>query len=134
MEQKKKFTRLNGFTEFILVLGIINCVGVAVLSLINMTSEEISVGAGVYSIVASVAVAYFIVKLLQASKIGLYGYLAMAVVNIIASFILCDGDYSIAFHQMTVNAFQVVILFLCLFFLKANSVSGWDVIFDKNNE
>lgn len=134
MEQKKKFTRLNGFTEFILVLGIINCVGVAVLSLINMTSEEISVGAGVYSIVASVAVAYFIVKLLQASKIGLYGYLAMAVVNIIASFIQCDGDYSIAFHQMTVNAFQVVILFLCLFLLKANSVSGWDVIFDKNNE
>lgn len=131
MEQKKKVTRLNGFTEFILVLGIINCVGGVVLSLVNMTSEEITVGAGIYSIIASIAVAYFIIRLLQTSKVGLYGYLAMVVVNIIASFVLCDGEYSVAFHQMTVNAFQVVILFLCLFFLKANGMSGWDVIFNK---
>lgn len=131
MEQKK-VTRLNGFTEFILVLGIINCVGGAVLSLMNISSEEISVGAGVYNIIASIIVGFFMVMLLQAKKLGLYGYLAMVVVNIISAFILCDGEYSVAFHQLTVNIFQVAILLACLFFLKANGVSGWDVIFGNN--
>lgn len=131
MEQKQKVTRLNGFTEFILVLGIINCVGGVVLSLINMTSEEISVGAGVYEIVACIILACFIFKILQAKKIGLYGYLAVAITNMIASFFLCDGEYSVAFHQIFVNIFQVAILFACLFFLKANGISGWDVIFNN---
>ena len=134
MEQKKKFTRLNGFTEFLLVLGILNCAAGAIVGFLNIASEEVTVGAGVYNIIASIVVAYFIVKLLQTSKIGLYGYSAMIAVNIIASFILCDGEYSVAFHQMTVNVIQLVILFLCLFFLKANGVSGWNTIFDKGSD
>lgn len=134
MEQKKKFTRLNGFTEFILILGIINCIGRILLSLANITSEEISVGAGVYEIVAYIIAVYFIFKILQAKKIGLYGYLVVAIINMIASFFLCDGEYSVAFHLIFVNIFQVAILFACLFFLKANGLSGWDVIFDNGEQ
>lgn len=131
MEQKKKFTRLNGFTEYILILGIINYIGRILLSLANITSEEISVGAGAYEIIASIIVVFFIFKILQAKKIGLYGYLTVVAVNIIASFFICNGEYSVAFHQIFANVFQVAILFACLFFLKANGLSGWDVIFDN---
>lgn len=132
MEQKKKTTRLNGFTECLLILGILNSGLGIFLSIMNICQDEVTISAGVYEIIARAAVIYFLIMLSSAKKIGLYGYLAMVVVNIIASFILCDGEYRIAFHQMTVNAFQVAILFACLFFLKADGVSGWDVLFDNN--
>lgn len=132
MEQKKKTTRLNGFTECLLILGILNCGLGIFLSIMNICQDEVTIAAGVYEIIARAAVIYFLIMLSSAKKIGLYGYLAMLVVNIVASFILCDGEYRIAFHQMTVNAFQVAILFACLFFLKADCVSGWDVLFDNN--
>lgn len=132
MEQKKKTTRLNGFTECLLILGILNSGLGIFLSIMNICQDEVTIAAGVYEIIARAAVIYFLIMLSSAKKIGLYGYLAMVVVNIIASFILCDGEYRIAFHQMTVNAFQVAILFACLFFLKADGVSGWDVLFDNN--
>lgn len=132
MEQKKKTTRLNGFTECLLILGILNSGLGIFLSIMNVCQEEVALAAGVYEIIARAAVIYFLIMLSFAKKIGLYGYLAMVIVNIIASFILCDGEYRIAFHQMTVNAFQVAILFACLFFLKADGVSGWDVLFDNN--
>lgn len=132
MEQKKKTTRLNGFTESLLILGILNCGLGIFLSIMNICQDEVTIAAGVYEIIARAAVIYFLIMLSSAKKIGLYGYLAMLVVNIVASFILCDGEYLIAFHQMTVNAFQVAILFACLFFLKADGVSGWDVLFDNN--
>lgn len=132
MEQKKKTARLNGFTECILILGILNSGLGIFLSIMNISQDEVSLAAGVYEIIARAAVVYFLIMLCSAKKIGLYGYLAMVVVNIIASFILCDGEYRIAFHQMTVNAFQIAILFACLFFLKADGVSGWDVLFDNN--
>ncbi len=131
MEQKKKTTRLNGFTECLLILGILNSGLGIFLSIMNICQDEVTIAAGVYEIIARAAVIYFLIMLSSAKKIGLYGYLAMVVVNIIASFILCDGEYRIAFHQMTVNAFQVAILFACLFFLKADGVSGWDVLFDN---
>lgn len=132
MEQKKKTTRLNGFTECLLILGILNSGLGIFLSIMNICQDEVTIAAGVYEIIARAAVIYFLIMLSSAKKIGLYGYLAMVVVNIIASFILCDGEYRIAFHQMIVNAFQVAILFACLFFLKADGVSGWDVLFDNN--
>lgn len=132
MKQKKKTARLNGFTECILLLGILNCGLGIFLSIMNISQDEVTLAAGVYEIIARAAVIYFLIMLSSAKKIGLYGYLAMVAVNIIASFILCDGDYRIAFHQVTVNAFQVAILFACLFFLKADGISGWDVLFGNN--
>lgn len=132
MEQKKKTTRLNGFTECLLILGILNSGLGIFLSIMNICQDEVTIAAGVYEIIARAAVVYFLIKLCSAKKIGLYGYLGMVVVNIIASFILCDGDYRIAFHQVTVNAFQVAILFACLFFLKADGISGWDLLFGNN--
>lgn len=132
MKQKKKTTRLNGFTECLLLLGILNSGLGIFLSIMNICQEEVTVAAGVYEIIARAALIYFLIKLSSAKKIGLYGYLAMVVVNIIASFIVCDGDYRIVFHQVTVNALQVAILFACLFFLKADGISGWDVLFGNN--
>lgn len=133
MGQKNKIIDLNGFTVCLLGLGIVNSVIGIVLDIMGIAQEEIEIGVGVYDIIARAFVIFFLIKLLQTSKVGLYGYSAVVVANIVASFIICDGEYSLVFHQMGVNACQVAILFACLLFLKSNGVSGWNAIFKKNS-
>lgn len=127
MEQKQTKS-LNGFTECLLVLGIIGCIASVVLSAIAITEDTVTVSAGIYTIIASIIQAFFIVKIMGLHKLGVYGYFTLVVVDIIAAFIFADGEYSVAFGVAGRDAFKAAIFLACLFFLKKNGVCGWDVI------
>lgn len=127
MEQKQTKS-LNGFTECLLVFGIIGCVASVVLSAIAITEETVTVSAGIYTIIASIIQAFFIAKIMGLHKIGIYGYFALAVVDIIAAFVFADGEYSAAFGAAGRDIFKAAFFLACLFFLKKNGISGWDAI------
>lgn len=127
MEQKQ-VRSLNGFIECCLVLSILGCFASVVLTIIGLAEETTSVGAGVYGILANIVQGFFIVKIMGLHKIGVYGFLAMAAIDMIAAFIFSDGEYSAAFGVVGRDAFKAAFFLGCLFFLKKNGISGWDAI------
>lgn len=132
MKQSKK---LNRFTEFILILWLLSCGGHIILSVIQMGEESVTVTEGLFTLLTSVVAIFFIIKLLNASKIGFYGWLAIEILNPILVYTLYGDDYDKMFTAITVFCLQVSILFISLYF-KRDGISGWNAIFkneDKKN-